>query len=58
MKTRKEALEVDFIGVQDASLTNEEEAALHDFFDKKKQAATNPSEKKRKSAANRTKSLV
>lgn len=58
MKTRKEALEVDFIGWQDASLTNEEAAALHDFFAKKKQAATNTSEKKSKSAVKRPKSLT
>ncbi|MCL6259548.1 hypothetical protein M3O96_10635 [Aquiflexum sp. TKW24L] len=58
MKTRKEALDVDYIGGQDDSLTHEEEIALHDFFAKKKQAATNANEKKRKSAAKRSKSLT
>lgn len=53
MKTRNGALEVDYIGGQNASLTNEEEAALHDFFAKKKQTATNTSEKKKCSKADK-----
>ena len=36
MKTRNAGLDVDFIGVQDSSLTLEEEKALSDFFTKRK----------------------
>ena len=36
MKTRNAGLEVDFIGVQDSSLTPEEEKALSDFFARRK----------------------
>jgi hypothetical protein len=57
MKTKKEVLDVDFIGGQDATLTQEEEAALHDFFAKKKSIAT-ADHKKSKTKAKRTKSLA
>ena len=36
MKTRNAGLDVDFIGVQDSSLTLEKEKALNDFFAKRK----------------------
>jgi hypothetical protein len=47
MKAQKEILDVDFIGGQETSLTNEEEAALHDFFAEKKLASISIVDKRR-----------
>lgn len=53
MKTKKEALDVDYIGAQDASMTPEEESALRDFFAQKRSASATRENKKRKGTAKR-----
>ena len=58
MKVQKEVLDVDFIGGQDTSLTIEEEAALHDFFAKKKLASLNIGDNKRRNATKRLKTTA
>jgi len=55
MKVQKEVLDVDFIGGQDTSLTIEEEAALHDFFAKKKLTSLNMGDNKKRGTSKRIK---
>ena len=58
MKTRKAGLDVDFIGVQDSSLTQEEEKALSDFFAKSKQDSKKTGNNKNRVTARKLKTLV